>query len=60
MEVHNFFLFLLLQNLGGLLFVPKPKWDFGLVQQDLEVVAQQGSEVTFVVPLYMSMNIDCS
>jgi hypothetical protein len=55
-----FFLFWLLQNLGGLLFVPKPKLDFGLMQQELEVVAQQGSDVTFVVPLYMSMNIDCS
>jgi hypothetical protein len=49
-----------LQNLGGLLFVPKPKWDFGLMQQELEVLAQHGSEVTFVVHLYMLMNIDCS
>lgn len=40
--------------------MPKPKWDFVLMQQELEVVAQQGSGVTFVVPLYMSMNIDCS
>lgn len=40
--------------------MPKPIWDFGLMQQKLEVVAQQRSEVTFVVPLYMSMNIDCS
>jgi hypothetical protein len=30
------------------------------MQQELEVVAQQGSEVTFVVHLYMLMNIDCS